>query len=191
MAVKTTFNKTQWKDVTPNDTAQITAEVQRATQAESALSTRIDGKADASTWSANLKTQIDSDHSTLSGLSAKWTDILLSQIDADHQTLGTLNTYLSESKRTSIDGAISKAHTQNTDTMLNNGTLKVESNKISATLPIVSSGDIQGTDTSGTMHLLSKKMDSAMLRTYNSFADMVADKANNNIPVGAWCAIIE
>lgn len=160
-----------WKDVydTSTITADISAEVQRATQAESALSTMIDGKADVS----------------------KWTDILFSQINADHQTLGTLNTYLSESKRTSIDGAVAKAHTQNTDTMLNNGTLKVESNKISATLPIVSSGDIEGVGTDNKHHLLSKKMDSAMLRTYNSFADMVADKANNNIPQGAWCAIIE
>lgn len=148
----------------------------------------ISGKADASTWSANLKTQIDSDHTTLSGLSSKWTDILKSQIDADHTTLGTLSGYLTSAKRTSIDDAISKSHTQNTDTMLASGKLKVESNKISATLPIVSSGDIQGTDVSGTMHLLSKKMDSAMFRTYNSFADMVADTQR---PAGCWCAIIE
>lgn len=169
-------------------TADISAEVQRATQAESALSTRIDTKADASTWSANLKTQIDSDHSTLSGLSAKWTDILFSQIDADHTTLGTLSNYLTQAKQTEINNAIAKSHTQNTDTMLNNGTLKVESNKISATLPIVSSGDIEGVGTDNKHHLLSKKMDSAMLRTYNSFEAMVADTQR---PQGCWCAIIE
>ena len=179
-----------WEDVydTSTITADITAEVERATAAENELSERIDTKADASTWSNELKQQIDSDHATLSGLSAKWTDILFSQIDADHNTLGTLNTYLSEAKRTSIDDAIAKAHTQNTDTMLNNGTLKVESNRISSTMPIVSSGDIQGTDTEGNTHLLSKKMNSDMIRTYNSLDEIIAD---TNRPAGCWCAIIE
>ena len=88
-----------------------------------------------------------------------------------------------------LDDLETDSHKQNTDTMLNNGTLKVESKQISATLPIVSTGDIQGSDTSGMMHLLSKKLDASMLRTYNSFDAMVADKAN--IPQGAWCAIIE
>lgn len=179
-----------WEDVydTSTITADITAEVERATTAENELSERIDTKADASTWSNELKQQIDTDHATLSGLSAKWTDILKSQIDADHTTLGNINTYLSEAKRTSIDDAIVKAHTQNTDTMLNNGTLKVESNRISSTMPIMSGGDIQGTDTEGNTHLLSKKMNSDMIRTYNSLDEIIAD---TNRPKGCWCAIIE
>lgn len=90
-----------------------------------------------------------------------------------------------------IEDLETKSHDQNTDTALASGKLKVESNKISATLPIVSSGDIQGYDTSGTMHLLSKKMDSDMLRTYTSFDVMVSDKQQGKIPQGAWCAIIE
>ena len=147
--------------------ADISAEVQRATQAESALSTRIDTKADTSTWSANLK----------------------QQIDTDHTALGTLSGYLTSAKQTDINNAISKAHQQNTDTKLANGVVSVESDKVTFSRPVVAN-EVQA-GSAPNAHLLTKKLDSAMLRTYNSFADMVADKANNNIPQGAWCAIIE
>ena len=59
-----------WEDVydTSTITADITAEVERATAAENELSERIDTKADASTWSNELKQQIDTDSATLSEL---------------------------------------------------------------------------------------------------------------------------
>lgn len=156
-----------WKDVYDTSTisADISAEVQRATQAESALSTRIDTKADTSTWS----------------------DILKSQIDADHTALGTLSGYLTSAKQTDINNAISKAHQQNTDTQLASGVVKVESDKVSFTRPVVANEVRAGS--SPNAHLLTKKLDASMLRTYTSFDAMVADKAN--IPQGAWCAIIE
>ncbi|MBQ0154520.1 MAG: collagen-like protein [Bacteroidales bacterium] len=178
-----------WKDVydTSTITADISAEVQRATQAESALSTRIDGKADASTWSTNLKNQIDSDHTTLSGLSAKWTDILYSQIDADHTTLGTLNTYLSTDKQGKIDDAVAKAHQQNTDTQLKDGMLYIDATtkNIHVKNGVYVAGDVVGTN--GT-HRLSQKLNGNMQCTYDTAEDLIADMAN--IPEGAWCAII-
>lgn len=48
-----------WQDVTPTDSAQIAAEVQRATAAEQELSNRIDDKADTSKWNDILHSQIE------------------------------------------------------------------------------------------------------------------------------------
>lgn len=177
-----------WRDVydTSTITADISAEVQRATTAESALGTRIDTKADASTWSVPLKTQIDTDHTTLSGLSAKWTDILYSQIDADHTTLGTLNTYLSADKQGKIDDAIAKAHQQNTDTQLASGVVKVQNTEVYFSRRVYSIADVWGNSGADK---LSQKLNSSMQRTYATTEDLIADMAN--IPNGAWCAIID